>query len=108
MMRWRNSYFWALGVCVALVVLVLTGHPSVTLNASGAVSAPFAPSASVESAPVGQVLLSHFDWSGHALRSIDLSLALRAIRVGEGASQVAGASRPHYGPLHRRPPPSFS
>jgi hypothetical protein len=107
-MRWRTSYFWALGAFVALAVLAFDGRPNVRVDGSGAVSAPSAPIAFVGSAPAGQVLLSHLGWCGHALRSYGLLLTLRANSAGEGVRQFAGAAQPHYGPLHRRPPPSFS
>ena len=107
-MRWRTSYRWALGAFVALAVLVFDGRPNVTVGVASIVSAPFVPTASVVSGPVGQVLLSHFDWCSRALPSSDLSFLLRDMSAGEGAHQVAGAVQPHYGPLHRRPPPSFS
>src|SRR5258706_4970404 len=72
LMRWRTSYIWALGAFVALAVLAFDGRPSDVVGSAGAVSAPFAPRASVESGPAGQVLLSHFYGCGHALRSSDL------------------------------------
>jgi len=107
-MRWRTSYLWALGAVVAFVaLLVFDGRPNLAV-ADGCVSAPTVPSASAESAPVVQLLQSHFEWCSHALRSINLSLALQASRANEGAHQVPDAGQPQYGPLHRRPPPSLS
>jgi len=108
-MRWRTGHLWALAACVAFVCVVLFGcDPDVRVGAAAGMSAPSTPRASVESAPVAKLLQSHFDWCGYALGSASLSLALSAIRAGDGARRDAGTTPPHYGPLHRRPPPSFS
>src|SRR5213595_2010574 len=108
-MRWRNSHLWALAACVAFACVLSFGcHPDVPVGAAAGMSAPSTPRASLESAPVAKLLQSHFDWCGHALESASLSLAITAIRAGDGERQNAGATQPHYGPLHRRPPPSFS
>jgi hypothetical protein len=109
LMGWRTSHLWALGACFAfVVVLFFGGHPDLASGAAASLSTPSAPRASVEAAPVAKLLPSYFDWCGHALRSARLSLPLSAIRTGDGTSQSAGAAAPHYGPLHRRPPPSIS
>ena len=109
MMFWRKSYLWALGAVVALAAaLAFGGHPGLAVGGAGSVSAPSVPSASVDSAPVANLLQTHFDGNGHALRGASLSRALRATGTMEAVRPVAGGAQPYYGPLHRRPPPSLS
>lgn len=108
-MRWRIGFAWALvgGVGLAFL-LVLACHPGFTVDAPAGMSAPWAPAASIESAPAAQLLQLQFDWHGLALRALSFSLALVAVCARDDARQDAGTAPPHYGPLHRRPPPSFS
>src|SRR2546430_2334108 len=103
-MSWRNGYFWALGAFVALV-LCFSCHPGLAGDAFAGLSAPSAPTASFESAPVATLLQSHFEWGGPALRSASITLSLAAIHVHAG-TRLGAEIAPHYGPLHRRPPPS--
>jgi hypothetical protein len=107
-MRWRNRYLWVFGALVALAVIAFSGHPNAAVGAADAAFAPLAPSPTIEAAPSAQLLLSHLSWCGHALQSTDLPLALQAFHSGKEAHRVAGIVRPYYGPLYRRPPPSFS
>src|SRR5712671_6524988 len=102
-MRWRSGHVWALSACVALVVVLVFGcHPVIATGAVAGMSAPSAPRASFESAPAAKLLQSHFEWCGHASRSVGFSLALSAIHAHEGTRQGAGNTPTHYGPLHRR------
>jgi len=107
-MRWRNSYLWALGAVLILVMLGFQGRPNLSVVGPCSASAPLVPRASFESAPVSQGVLSHFDGYRYALRAAHFSLLLWAIRAVEDTQQVASAAKPVYGPLHQRPPPSFS
>jgi hypothetical protein len=108
-MRWRIGHVWALAGCVAFAfLLVFASHPGFAASAPTGMSAPAAPAAALESAPVAKLLQSQFDWNGHALRSTTFSLALVAIHAKNVAQQNPQTAPPHYGPLHRRPPPSFS
>jgi hypothetical protein len=107
-MRCRTRYLWTLGAFVAFVALVFDGRPNVVLDGASAMYVPPAPQALVKSAPVAQLLQSHFERCDYALRSTNLELALQAIRSSESARHVAGSVQALYGPLHRRPPPRFS
>jgi len=108
-MRRRTGYFGALVAFVVFVALfVFEGRAHAAVGGADAMSAPCVPVASVEPAPGGQLLQSHFNGCGHALQSADLPLTLRAILAGELVRQESGAVLLHYGPLYRRPPPSFS
>src|SRR5579864_2005022 len=105
----RGNHLWALGACIALMAVLASGyHPGFAVGVSGGLSAPVAPRASLECAPIAKLLQSHFDWCGGAPRFTGLSIALAALHVYQGARQGAGVAPPHYGPLHRRPPPSCS
>jgi hypothetical protein len=108
-MHCRSRYLWALGAFFAFVaLLVFDGRPNVVLDGAGAIYVPPAPNRLVKAVPVVPRLQSHFDRCTHALRSTNLSLALRAVRTSEGSQRVAGAAQALYGPFHRRPPPSLS
>ena len=109
LMRWRMGHLWAVAACAAFVCVLTFGcNPDVPAGAAAGMSAPSTPRASIESAPVAKFLQSHFDWSGHALASASLSLVLSSVRAGIVVRRHASAGSPNYGPLHRRPPPSFS
>lgn len=109
-MNWRTGNLWALAGCIALAfLLVFACHPGFAVGTPSGMSAPSVPAAVIESTPAAQLLQSQFDWCGHALRPASLSLALLTVGAGDGARQDPDTSDPpHYGPLHRRPPPSFS
>lgn len=109
LMRWRIGFAWALAGTVGLALLLaLACHPGFTVGAPAGMSVPWTPAASIESAPVAQFLQWKFDWHGLALRALSFSLALVALAARHDAGQGAAPAAPHYGPLHRRPPPSFS
>ena len=106
-MRWRIGFAWALADGVGLAfLLVLTCHPGFTVGAPVGMSAPWAPAASIESAPAAQLLQVQFDSHGLALRALSFSLALVAVCAKHDARPDADTAPPHYGPLHPRPPPS--
>jgi hypothetical protein len=109
-MRWRTSFAWALAASVVLAfLLVLAGHPAIDVGGGAGMSAPAPfPARFFESASAVQLLQPHFDGHTDALRVITPALILVAVRAGDDAGQDAGLTPPHYGPLHRRPPPSFS
>ena len=108
-MRWRTKYLWTLGVLIAFVTVSVFGaRPSVMGRNAGGVSAPPALSASAESTPVIKLPQLHFDWCGQAPQSANITFSLRGSRVRVRSRELAGAAQPHYGPLHRRPPPSVS
>src|SRR5690349_6220232 len=108
-MRWRSSIFCGLAGCFALAVLLaFAGHPAFTTVAPTGMSAPPAPATSIEAAPAAGLLQPQFDWHGYAAASSGLSAAPAAIRAIVDGHRPTGTALPHYGPLHRRPPPSFS
>jgi hypothetical protein len=108
-MRWRIGHVWALAGCVSFaLLLVLASHPGFAVSVPTGMSAPSAPAAALESAPVAKLLQSQLDWYGTALPSTYLSPTLVAVRARDAARQDLNTVPPHYGPLHRRPPPSFS
>src|SRR5512140_497924 len=105
----RTGHLWALAGSVALAfLLVYACHPGLVASAPAGMSAPSAPALSTESASVAKLLQSQFDWHGYALRPAGLSLAFVAVRARDRVRHGRNAVPPHYGPLHRRPPPSFS
>jgi len=107
-MRWCKNHFWTLSaLAVFAALLAFGGHPDPVIG-SGTVSAPSAPNAFVQSASFPWLLQSHFNGSGHPSRSAGFVPEPRTIRTVEAASRIARTVQPHYGPLHRRPPPSFS
>jgi hypothetical protein len=110
LMGWRNRYLCVLGAIVVFsAVLMLRVRPTVAVGGPSSASAPSVPGPSFGSAPVAQGVPSHFDGFSHGLRTTNLPPALRAVRASEGAHHPsAGAAGPVYGPLHRRPPPSFT
>jgi hypothetical protein len=109
LMRWRNSCAWALAGSFAIaVVLVLACQPGFAPAAGAGMSAPVAPRVSVESAPAAKLLPSHFDWYTPPSRFGSHGLAASAIGAANRAKPSVGSATESYGPLHRRPPPSFS
>jgi len=107
-MRWRTSHAWALGGVLALAfLLLLAGHPALNTASPAGLSAPSVPSASIESASAVQFLQSHFEWHGLVAQRLSSSHADVVICATDGAQHVRIALS-HYGPLHRRPPPSIS
>jgi hypothetical protein len=109
LMRCRIGFAWALagGVCLAFL-LALACHTGFTVGAPVGMSAPWPPPASIEPALAVQILQVQFDWHGLALRALSFSPALVAVCARHNVRQDAGIAPPHYGPLYRRPPPSFS
>ena len=110
LMRWRTRLGWTLAGSMGLLcLLVLTGHPIINFGAPSGMSAPSSfPAASLESACATLSLQPRFDGHRDALCTLGCFPALVAIRTGNDARPDTGAAPPHYGPLHRRPPPSFS
>src|SRR5580765_1206419 len=108
-MRWRTGHLWALAAGLALiVVLAFACQPGFVADSGTGMSAPPAPRTSIESAPVAKLLQSHFDWCGQVLLPAGLRLTLSSVHAGEGAGQHRDSASQCYGPLYRRPPPSFS
>jgi hypothetical protein len=107
-MRWRTGFVWALaGVVTLAILLVLAGHPALTAGAQAGMSAPQVPAVSVESASAARLPQSQFDWHAFNARPLSFSFVAVAIFAADRARH-RGTASPHYGPLHRRPPPSFS
>lgn len=107
LMRWRGIP-WALagGLGLALV-LCLACHPGAIVAPSAGMSAPPVSSASLDSAPA-PVQQSPFGWQPVLPRTAGLPPAPAVSGVSDGARQHGSAITAHYGPLYRRPPPSFS
>lgn len=110
LMRWRTGLAWTLAGSVGLLfLLILTGHPIINFGAPAGMSAPSSfPAASLESACATLSLQPQFDGRGDALGALSCFPALVAIPASNDARQDTGTALPHYGPLHKRPPPSFS
>jgi hypothetical protein len=108
-MRRRIGFAWAVaGIAAFAFLLVLACQPVFAGPAPEGMSAPKAPSTAIESTAADQLLQSRSDWHGLALRSLSVSFALVAVGAACDTRQDAKTDPPHYGPLHRRPPPSFS
>jgi hypothetical protein len=109
-MRRQTNHFLALTVGIALLVLPgLAGHSELGAGGSASgMSAPATPRSLVDSSPAAKIFQSHFHWCGQILQPANFSLALLAVRAGYSTKQVVGTVAYNYGPLHRRPPPSFS
>jgi hypothetical protein len=71
-------------------------------------SAPYIPAPSFESAPVAQLQQLKFDWHARAFVALGFSIELTRVGAAHAAPQHAAIAPTHYGPLHRRPPPSLS
>ena len=109
LMRWRTGHLWAFAAGLALIVaLAFACQPAFVAGPGMGMSAPPAPRTSVESAPVAKLIQSHYDWCGHVLLPSGLQFTLSGARTQDGAGQHANSVSQFYGPLHRRPPPSFS
>jgi hypothetical protein len=93
---------------VLAFLLVLACHPGPKLAAAAGMSAPPAPATAIESIPAAQFLPSHFDWHGLADRQVRVSFVLVALGAIHETGKDTRPYPPQYGPLHRRPPPSFS
>src|SRR5437763_757181 len=93
---------------VLAFLLVLACHPGGKLAAAAGMSAPPAPATAFEAAPAAQFLPSHFDWYGLADREDRASFAFAALGAIHETCKHTRSYPPQYGPLHRRPPPSFS
>lgn len=109
MMRWWARLSWALAGCAGLALLLaLACHPGLAMGAAAGMSAPPAPDASIESARGAQLVRVQVGSHGLVLRTLSLSLAVADPGASGESRQTSGPSVPHYGPLHRRPPPSLS
>jgi hypothetical protein len=109
LMHRRIGFAWAVAGSASLAfLLVLACHPVFAVAAPAGMSAPAAPARTIDSAPAAQLLQSFTGWHGLTARAFGFALALVALRTAYDARQDAKAVPPHYGPLHRRPPPSFS
>lgn len=108
-MRRRTSHVWALAGSVALALLLaLAWHPGVAAGPTAGMSAPAPARASVESAPAAKILQLHFDWGGQALTRGSLAVSPESARAAGHEERGTAGARQCYGPLYRRPPPSFS
>ena len=90
-----------------VALLVLAWRPSVSAEFATGMSVPATPRTSIESTPLDKFLPSHLDVSGPARRTADFGLTPAVFLPVDDARQNSPATR-HYGPLHRRPPPSLS
>jgi hypothetical protein len=107
-MRQRASHLWAaVGVFALVALLALAWHPGFGAEFAAGMSVPSTPRTSIESAPVDKLLQSHFDGCVPDRRTADIGRAPASFLPVDGARQNSRATQ-HYGPLHRRPPPSLS
>jgi len=105
----RKLGLWAIGGSAVLaLLLVLACHPAYALGAPAGMSAPPVHPAALESARAAQLLQSRSDWHAAPVEGVHGSLAFVLIGTAHRAGHSAAIREAHYGPLHRRPPPSFS
>ena len=105
----KFGFVWAIGGSAVLaLLLVLACHPVYVLAAPAGMSAPPVHPAAMESARAAQLLPSRSDWHGTTLEGVRCGLVFRRCGTAQTAGPHAAIQAPHYGPLHRRPPPSFS
>lgn len=108
-MRGRIGFAWALAANVILAFLLVSACQSgYQTGTSAGMSSPLTPAAFIESSLAAQLPQLQFDGHGPALHALRSPLALAAVGVNGHARQYAGTGPLNYGPLHRRPPPSFS
>ena len=108
-MRRERVILCAFAGCFAFaVMLAFAAPPAFAGGAAAGMSAPAAPATSIEAAPAAKFLQPRFDWQGQVLRPAGLPFVAVAIRALDETRRYTSTAPPHYGPLHRRPPPSFS
>jgi hypothetical protein len=108
-MRRRSAHLWALAGLLAYgALLTPAGHAGFKADGATGMSAPPPPATSIESVQAAKPLLPHFDWDAGVPGPVGPTIALSRFRVEGGTAAAPAAARPLYGPLFRRPPPSFS
>src|SRR5580700_8814849 len=106
LMRWRIGHIWAIAGSIALFIgLAFASHPGFAPGSATGMSAPCAPTTSIDSAPVAKLLQSHFDLYWATFKPSRLH-PLPVFRTGELARPNALSGSGFYGPLYLRPPPS--
>src|SRR5437764_437693 len=107
-MRGRASFAWALaGGFLLAALLVFATHPVLISGPAAGMSAPAPRSSSIDSGTDGR-LLQTVVHGGPVLLSSGCAFALRALGACRDEGRCVPCTAPHYGPLHRRPPPSLS
>jgi hypothetical protein len=107
-MRRRTGFAWALAGTAGLALLLLLAcHPGFALGTSTGMSAPAPPAHSVESIQAAHFLTPQFEPHRIAVSS-GFNPELAAVHSRPSASPDSAVAQPAYGPLYRRPPPSFS
>ncbi len=105
----RNGYIWALGAFFVATVLALHGRAHQTAVAdTNSVASPSLSKAHVESAALCEILLIQFHGCTNALLPKPVSLEFRSSRIRRLADLIDVSSELLYGPIQRRPPPTFS
>jgi hypothetical protein len=105
----RSTRLWAFAGAFSLAILLaLVCHPGFPAGPPAGMSAPAPVKASFESSPAAGLFGSHFDWHPHVLAPSGFAFAAAAAGRSGDAPRPIVRFEAHYGPLHRRPPPSFS
>lgn len=92
-------------LALALLVVLCAAHAGFAAPPPAGMSAPTPLGASFESAAGYRILGPHFDWQARLLPDARASGLRLADGPGADAVRSTPVFRPHYGPLHRRPPP---
>ena len=108
LMRRSASPLWILALGFVLTVLLGAAyHPQVAHDPAAGMAAPLAPRISLESGAIQKLPRPQFDGSASGRLAAGIEFLTFATRIDEYAGRVICSAR-HYGPLHRRPPPSLS
>lgn len=109
LMRGRTRQLWAIATSTVLALAWGVAFPARgESRVAAGMSAPPPAHVSIESAASAKLLQTHSDPAGQVSRGVGLCLALDAVGSVDGRREAGSAARRPYGPLHRRPPPSFS
>jgi hypothetical protein len=99
---------WAFAGACALAILLAPIYPTPVISGpSSGMSAPAAPTASLDSASVS-IYQSRFEWQPLALTPLVCRPTFASVLACVESPGRTAPTRPCYGPLYRRPPPFLS
>src|SRR5258708_1694283 len=105
----RNSYIWPVGAFLVATILSFHGRTNHTaVGDTNSASLSSLSKAHVESAALCEILLIQFHGCTHALLPNPVSHEFRSSRISRLADLIDVSSELLYGPIQRRPPPTFS
>ena len=109
LMRWRSGIGLGITIAIAFLAMVATPvRPYATLLSHSSASVASIPGASVRLAAAAQIVQSN-SGGGHSAHNKQFpGRASELILNFAGTVQIAETAGTIDGPLHRRPPPSFS